>query len=112
MAAASVVALAKSIELCRGFGPDEIDSLVFRLNGVRKSYAKGDAVVHAGMRADRLLAVVSGRLHVYQRVLDDREVTRRKDIEGVFIFSNWENHIRIARREKGFPVEKIQGQAR
>ncbi len=29
-------------------------------------------------------------------VLDDREVTCRKDIEGVFIFSNWENHIRIA----------------
>jgi len=28
--------------------------------------------------------------------LDDREVTSRKDIEGVFIFSNWETHIRIA----------------
>ncbi len=28
--------------------------------------------------------------------LDDREVTCRKDIEGVFIFSNWETHIRIA----------------
>ena len=29
-------------------------------------------------------------------VLDDREVTSRTDIEGVFIFSNWETHIRIA----------------
>ena len=28
--------------------------------------------------------------------LDDHEVTARKDIEGVFIFSNWETHIRIA----------------
>ena len=28
--------------------------------------------------------------------LDDREVTSRGDIEGVFIFSNWETHIRIA----------------
>ncbi len=29
-------------------------------------------------------------------VLDDREVTGRNDLEGVFIFSNWETHIRIA----------------
>ena len=29
-------------------------------------------------------------------VLDDRLVTGRTDIEGVFIFSNWETHIRIA----------------
>jgi len=73
-----ITELAKSVELCRGLGTSDIERLVFRLNGVKKTYEKGEVMVHAGMPADRLMAVVSGHLHVYQRVMDDREVLVRE----------------------------------
>ena len=70
--------LAGATELFRGLSPGEIDELLFRFNGVKKTYGKGEVVVHAGMSADRLLPIVSGHLHVYQRVMDDREVLVRE----------------------------------
>ena len=48
-------------------------------------------------RAEKGAAMVEKARGVRPAIaLDDHEVTSRKDIEGVFIFSNWETHIRIA----------------
>ena len=78
MRGATTSELARATELFRGLTPAEIDDLLFRFNGVKKLFAKGEVIVHAGMSADRLLPVVSGHLHVYQRVMDDREVLVRE----------------------------------
>jgi len=58
--------IARSTELFAGLGAEEVESLVYRLNGVRKTYGKGETLVHAGLEATRLMVVVSGRLHVYE----------------------------------------------
>jgi len=78
MGTASIVSLAAQSELFRGMSPGEIERLLFRFNGVKKLYRKGEVIVHAGMEATRLTAVISGHLHVYQRVMDDREVLVRE----------------------------------
>ena len=78
MRGATTSELARATELFRGLKPAEIDDLLFRFNAVKKTYGKGEVIVHAGMAADRLLPVVSGHLHVYQRVMDDREVLVRE----------------------------------
>ena len=78
MATVSITELARSLELCRGLDAGEIERLLFRLNGVKKTYEKGEVMVHAGMPADRMMAVAYGHLHVYQRVMDDREVLVRE----------------------------------
>ena len=78
MRGATTSELARATELFRGLTPAEIDDLLFRFNCVKKTYGKGEVIVHAGMSADRLWPIVSGQLHVYQRVMDDREVLVRK----------------------------------
>ena len=75
---ASLIELAGKTGFFRGMSPEEIDRLLFRFNGVKKSYRKGEVIVHAGMTAARLMIVVSGHLHVYQRVMDDREILVRE----------------------------------
>ena len=57
--------LARGLKIFQGLSTGEVESLLYRLNGVKKSYRKGEILVHAGMEADRLLAVASGHLHVY-----------------------------------------------
>jgi len=78
MKSPNITELAASTKFFRGMTHDEIDRLLFRFNGVKKSYKKGEVVVHAGMSMNRLMPVISGHLHVYQRVMDDREVLVRE----------------------------------
>ena len=92
MASAGITELARGAEFFRGMPPQDIDRIVYRLNGVKKSYARDEAVVHAGFPADRLMVVVSGHLHVYQRVMDDREVLVREIGSGT-VLGLWMLHI-------------------
>ena len=64
MGVASIVDLARSADLFRGFSPSEVDSLLYRFGGVKKAVAKGETVALAGLEAKRLFVVVSGRLRV------------------------------------------------
>ncbi len=70
--------LALDTGLFRGLSAAEIAPLMMRLNGVKKTYRKGETVVHAGFRADRLMLVAAGRLHVYEQMSDDRPVLVRE----------------------------------
>ena len=56
--------LAENTELFRGLGQSDIEVLLDRLNGVKKTYRRGETVVHAGFPADRLMLVASGPLPV------------------------------------------------
>lgn len=85
MRTASITELTGKTGFFHGMSADEIDRLLFRFNGVKKSYRKGEVIVHAGMAAARLMIVVSGHLHVYQRVMDDREVLVREITKGTVL---------------------------
>ncbi len=61
-----------------GLSAGEVEDLLYRLNGVRKTYRKGEIVVHAGMQAERLLAVASGHLHVYTETTAEHPVLVRE----------------------------------
>jgi CRP-like cAMP-binding protein len=58
--------------LFHGLTPQETTDALYRLNAVCKLYRKGEIVVHAGLEANRLMAVSSGHLHVYASA-GDRE---------------------------------------
>ncbi len=75
--ATRLVDLASRTAFFRGVSPTAVEALLYRLNAVEKTYRKGETVMHAGFRADRLMVVVSGRLHVYDQVEDDRSVLLR-----------------------------------
>ena len=57
--------IAAGLELFRGLDREEIAEALYKLNTVTKVYRKGEIVFHAGLEASRLMAVSSGRLHVY-----------------------------------------------
>ena len=78
MGVASIVDLAKSTDLFRGFSPSEVDSLLYRFGGVKKSVAKGETVALAGLEAKRLFVVVSGRLRVYEKTARDHQIFVRE----------------------------------
>lgn len=69
--------LALKTELFRGMNPADAEALLYRLNAVKKVYKKGETVLHAGFDADRLLVIVSGRLHVYEQMAGDHTVLVR-----------------------------------
>ncbi len=70
--------LACGTKIFTGLSPDEVDDILYRLNGVKRRYRKGEIVVHGGMDATRLLAVVSGHLHVYTDTAGEHPVLVRK----------------------------------
>jgi len=70
--------LLRGTALFDGAGRDELESVLLDLNAVRKTYAKGETVVHAGFRADRLMVVASGHLHCYELFKDDHPVLVRE----------------------------------
>ena len=70
--------LARRAELFSGLDASDLESLVYRLNGVRKAYEKGETIVHAGLEATRLMVVVSGHLHVYEEMSEERHVLVRE----------------------------------
>ena len=82
MGVASIVDLAKSTDLFRGFSPSEVDSLLYRFGGVKKSVAKGETVALAGLEATRLFVVVSGRLRVYEKTARDHQIFVREICAG------------------------------
>lgn len=69
--------IAQKLSLFSGIDADSLDLLLYRLNGVRKVFSKGETVVHGGMEAKRLMAVVSGNLHVYEEAEDGHRVLVR-----------------------------------
>ena len=82
MGVASIVDLARSADLFRGFSPSEVDSLLYRFGGVKKSVAKGETVALAGLEATRLFVVVSGRLRVYEKTARDHQIFVREICAG------------------------------
>ena len=78
MGVASIVDLAKSADLFRGFAPSEVESLLYRFGGVKKSVAKGETVALAGLEAKRLFVVVSGRLRVYEKTAREHQIFVRE----------------------------------
>ena len=70
--------IARSLEIFRGVDAAGVEDALFRLNAVKRTYRKGEIVVHAGLEATRLVAVASGLLHVYCAVDSDHPVLVRE----------------------------------
>jgi len=82
MVVASIVDLARGADLFKGFASSEVESLLYRFNGVKKSVAKGETVALAGLTAQRLFVVVSGRLHVYEKMANGQQIFAREICAG------------------------------
>ena len=82
MGAASIVDLAKGADLFKGFPPSEVESLLYRFNGVKKSFEKGETVALAGLEAKRMFVVVSGRLRVYEKTARGHQIFVREVCAG------------------------------
>ena len=80
--AMSLIELVRRTELFRGLSAEEVEGVLYRLNGVKKTYAKGETVVHAGLEAKRMYAVVSGRLRVYEQTSEAHAVFVREIAAG------------------------------
>ena len=78
VASLGVVELAKRTALFADMVDAEVERLVYRMNGVKKSYARGETLVHAGLEATRMMAVVTGCLHVYEETSVGRQVLVRE----------------------------------
>ena len=80
---------ACGLELFRGLGRAEVSRMLESLNGVRKTYRRGEIVMFAGKRAERLLAVAKGHLHVYNDISAEHPVLVREfgvgDVLGLWI---------------------------
>ena len=87
-----LVKQALATELFCGLAPAEVEDWLYRLNGVRKTLAKGETVVHAGFRAERLMVVVAGRLRVYEETSEARPVLVR-DIAAGEVLGLWILHV-------------------
>ncbi len=64
--AATIVDIARDTDLFAGFSAADVESMLYRFNGVVKTVSKGETVALAGFEAKRLFVVVSGCLHVYE----------------------------------------------
>ena len=78
MGKVNLCALAMRTALFDGLDAADVEDVLTRLNGVRKVYRKGETVVHAGFRAERLMLVAAGHLHVYEQMTGDRPVLVRE----------------------------------
>lgn len=78
----TLIDLARSTELFRGLSAEEVEGVLYRLNGVKKTFAKDETVVHAGLEAKRMFAVASGRLRVYEQTSEVHSVFVREIAEG------------------------------
>ena len=82
MGAASIVDLASGADLFRGFTAAEVESLLYRFSGVKKTAAKNGVVAHAGLEANRLFVVVSGKLRVYEKTAHGHQIFVREICAG------------------------------
>lgn len=73
-----IVELAKRTDLFSGMDDAEVENLVYLMNGVKKTFRRGETLVHAGLEATRMYAVVTGKLHVYEETSADRQVLVRE----------------------------------
>ena len=74
----TLVELAHGVEFFSGVPVDGVELALERMNGVRRSFRRGETVVHAGFRADRLMAIASGSLFVYEQASEDHPVLVRE----------------------------------
>ena len=79
---ASIVDVAGGTDLFRGFAAADVESLLYRFNGVKKIAAKNVIVAHAGLEANRLFVVVSGRLRVYEKTANEHQIFVREICAG------------------------------
>ena len=77
-ASLGIVELAKRTDLFSGMDDAEVENLVYLMNGVKKTFRRGETLVHAGLEATRMYAVVTGKLHVYEETSADRQVLVRE----------------------------------
>ncbi|MBR4614834.1 MAG: Crp/Fnr family transcriptional regulator [Kiritimatiellae bacterium] len=70
--------IACGLNLFSGITRKGVEHLLERLNGVKKTYRKGEIVMFAGRRAERLLAVASGHLHVYSDISAEHPILVRE----------------------------------
>lgn len=84
-----LIDMACGLGIFDGIPRDGVESILERLNGVKKAYRKGEIVMFAGKRAERLLAVASGHLHVYSDISAERPILVREfgvgDVLGLWI---------------------------
>jgi len=79
---ASIVDIARGTDLFRGFSAAKVESLLYRFNGVKKTFSKGETVAHAGLEAKRLFVVASGRLRVYEKTARGHQIFVREICAG------------------------------
>lgn len=84
--------LAHGMKLFNGIDVNDVDRLLYLLNGVKKTCRKGEIVVHAGMDANRLLAVASGHLHVYTETPGENPILVR-EIAADEVLGLWVLHV-------------------
>ena len=82
MGVSSIVDLARGADLFRGFTAADVESLLYRFNGVKKTAAKNGVVAHAGLEANRLFVVVSGKLRVYEKTAHGHQIFVREICAG------------------------------
>jgi len=73
-----IVELAKRTDLFSDMDDALVEKLIYLMNGVKKSFRRGETLVHAGLEATRMYAVVTGCLHVYEESSDGRQVLVRE----------------------------------
>ncbi|MBQ3808307.1 MAG: Crp/Fnr family transcriptional regulator [Kiritimatiellae bacterium] len=79
---ASIVDIARGTDLFRGFSAAKVESLLYRFNGVKKTFSKGETVAHAGLEVKRLFVVASGRLRVYEKTARGHQIFVREICAG------------------------------
>ena len=70
--------MACGLDIFGGIPREGVEGILERLNGVKKTYRKGEIVMFAGKRAERLLAVAGGHLHVYSDISAEHPVLVRE----------------------------------
>ena len=88
----TLLELARGAEFFRGIPADGVESALERMNGVRKAFRRGETVVHAGFRADRLMVIATGRLFVYEQTSEDHPVLVRELGRGA-VLGLWILHV-------------------
>lgn len=88
----NLIELASRTKLFNGLAADEVDDLLYLLNGMKKTCRKGEIVVLAGMPADHLLSVASGHLHAYAEASGEHPVLVR-EIAADEVLGLWVLHV-------------------
>ena len=88
----TLLEIARGTEFFRGIPEEGVELALERLNGVRRVFRKGETVVHAGFKAERLMVVAAGRLFVYEQTSEDHPVLVRELGRGA-VLGLWILHV-------------------